>query len=58
MLIIGYWFEGAVIWGGIWLGITMIGAIIAHIRVKDPFSKTAAAIVFLVLIVILVIKVS
>jgi hypothetical protein len=32
----------------------MIGAIIAHIRVKDPFSKTAAAIVFLVLIVILV----
>ncbi|MXQ53936.1 DoxX family protein [Shimazuella alba] len=54
MLIIGYWFEGAVIWGGIWLGITMIGAIIAHIRVKDPFSKTAAAIVFLVLIIILV----
>ncbi|WP_028777095.1 DoxX family protein [Shimazuella kribbensis] len=54
ILIIGYWYAEAVAWGAIWLGITMIGAIIAHVRVKDPFSKTAAAIVFTVLITILV----
>jgi uncharacterized membrane protein YphA (DoxX/SURF4 family) len=54
ILIIGYWYTEAIVWGAIWLGITMIGAIIAHVRVKDPFSKTAAAIVFAVLIGILV----
>ena len=54
ILITGYWYESAVVYGAILLGITMIGAVLAHIRVRDTFNKTAAAIVFLVLIVIFV----
>lgn len=53
MLIVGYWYEAAVVWGAIWLGMIMVGAVLAHIRVRDLLNKTAAAIVFLVLIVIL-----
>ena len=53
LLIIGYWYVGAVAWAGIWLGITMLAACLAHFRIKDPISKVAPAIVFTVLIMIL-----
>lgn len=53
VLIIGYWYEGAVAWAGIWLGITMVAACLAHVRVRDSFSKTAPAIVFMVLVILL-----
>jgi hypothetical protein len=53
VLIIGYWSEEAVAWGGIWLGITMLLAFLAHIRVKDAVGKTVTPVVFLVLIIIL-----
>jgi hypothetical protein len=46
VLISGYWFVGMVAWAGIWLGITMLLACLAHLRVKDPFGKTAPALVF------------
>jgi uncharacterized membrane protein YphA (DoxX/SURF4 family) len=48
-LIIGFWYADAVAWAAIWLGVTMLFAILAHLRVKDPFGKTAAAVVFAVL---------
>ncbi|MDQ0113988.1 DoxX family protein [Paenibacillus harenae] len=54
-LIIGYWYEGTVAWAGIWLGITMLLACIAHFRVKDPISKTTPAIFFTALIIVLTI---
>lgn len=47
--------AGAIAWGGIWLGITMLAACLAHIRVKDSIGKTVPPVVFLVLIVILTI---
>ncbi|WLD93307.1 DoxX family protein [Alkalihalobacillus sp. AL-G] len=53
VLVIGYWYEGVVVWAGIWLGITMLLACLAHLRVKDPFGKTAPAILFLVLVLTL-----
>lgn len=53
VLIIGYWVEAAVAWAGIWLGITMLLAVFAHIRVRDQFGKTLTPVVFLVLIIIL-----
>ncbi|MBX4148426.1 DoxX family protein [Paenibacillus lautus] len=53
VLIIGYWVQGAVAWAGIWLGITMLVAVLAHIRVKDQFGKTVTPVVFLVFIIIL-----
>jgi hypothetical protein len=55
VLVIGYWYAGAVAWAGIWLGITMLLACLAHFRVKDSFSKTAPAIVFTALVIILTI---
>ncbi|RIX46522.1 DoxX family protein [Paenibacillus nanensis] len=53
VLIIGYWAEEAVAWAGIWLGITMLLAVLAHIRVKDQFGKTITPVVFLVIIIML-----
>lgn len=55
VLIIGYWFTGALAWAGIWLGITMLLACFTHFRVKDPIGKTAPAFVFAVLNIILII---
>jgi uncharacterized membrane protein YphA (DoxX/SURF4 family) len=55
LLIIGYWYEGAVAGACIWLGVTMLLACLAHFRVKDSISKTAPAIVFTTLIFILTI---
>jgi uncharacterized membrane protein YphA (DoxX/SURF4 family) len=54
VLIIGYWFAGAVAWAGIWLGITMLLACLTHFRVKDPIGKTMPAVVFAMLNIILI----
>lgn len=54
MLIIGYWSSGAVAWAGIWLGITMLLACLAHIKVHDPIGKTMPAFVFAVLNIVLI----
>ncbi|MFX3635930.1 MAG: DoxX family protein [Candidatus Pristimantibacillus sp.] len=53
LLIIGYWYSDAVTWACIWLGITMLLACLAHFRVKDPIGKTAPALMFTALIIIL-----
>ncbi|GIO27957.1 DoxX family protein [Ornithinibacillus bavariensis] len=55
VLITGYWIEGVIAWGGIWLGITMLVAVLAHIRVKDSIGNTMTPVVFLALITILTI---
>lgn len=55
VLIVGYWNADGIVWGGIWLGITMLVALLAHIRVKDAIGKTMTPVVFLVLIIILTI---
>jgi hypothetical protein len=55
VLIIGYWFAGAVAWAGIWLGITMLMACFAHFKVKDPIGKAVPAFVFAVITIILII---
>ncbi|MGP4039739.1 DoxX family protein [Gracilibacillus sp. D59] len=52
-LIIGYWYGGVVVWAGIWLGITMLVACLAHLRVKDTFGKMSPALVFFVLVITL-----
>lgn len=55
VLIVGYWYVGAVTWGAIWLGITMLVACLMHLRAKDTFGKTAPALVFAVLNIILIV---
>jgi uncharacterized membrane protein YphA (DoxX/SURF4 family) len=50
-LIVGYWEPSWVALGALILGITGIGGILTHIRVKDPFKQTFM-ILFLAIIAI------
>src|SRR5690625_4765977 len=52
-LIIGFWLQWVVVIAGLWFGITMLVGMIAHIRVKDPLSKSTPAFVLLVISIIL-----
>ncbi|WP_374703398.1 DoxX family protein [Bacillus sp. V3-13] len=51
----GYWYAGAIVWACFWLGITMLLAFLAHIRVKDSMGKSMPPLVFLAIIIILII---
>ncbi|WP_245799227.1 DoxX family protein [Virgibacillus siamensis] len=48
-LIIGFWLPWVVTIAGLWFAVTMLVAIIAHIRVKDPLGKTIPAFVLLII---------
>lgn len=52
-LIIGFWVPWVLVIAGLWIGITMLIGMIAHIRVKDPFSKSIPSFVLLVISVTL-----
>jgi hypothetical protein len=54
-IIIGYWYQEVAAWAGIWLGITMLLACLAHLRVKHPIGKAVPAFVIVLIAVILVI---
>lgn len=45
----GYWYDWATAWAGVWLGITMLVACLVHLKARDSFGKTAPALVFAVL---------
>lgn len=49
----GYWYNWATSWAGVWLGITMLVACFVHLKVRDSFGKTAPAVVFAALNIIL-----
>ncbi|GAA3407780.1 DoxX family protein [Paenibacillus hodogayensis] len=51
-LIAGYFFPGLAGWAGLWLGVTMIGACLAHIRAKDPIGKSLPAFVIAVIAIV------
>lgn len=53
-LIIGYWYSGMIGWASVLLGITMLVACLAHIKVKDSFSKIVPALLFAVINIILI----
>lgn len=42
-LFIGIWIPWAAAGAGAWLAITMLGAVAAHFRVKDPIGKAMPA---------------
>ncbi|WP_135555421.1 DoxX family protein [Paenibacillus cymbidii] len=50
-LVIGYWHSGAAAWSGILIGIMMLVAIFAHLRVKHSFGKLFPAVLNLALAV-------
>lgn len=47
--IVGIWYPAWAAWAGIWIAITMFGAVIVHVRAKDPANQMAGPIVLLVL---------
>jgi len=48
-LIVGYWYQEAAAWAGIWLGITMLMACLAHLRVKHPIGRAIPAFVLVLI---------
>ncbi|WP_336771097.1 DoxX family protein [Paenibacillus sp. MMO-58] len=48
-LLIGYWYPGMAGWAGVWIGITMLLAVLSHLRVKHPFGKMFPAVLNLVI---------
>ncbi|TMU87520.1 DoxX family protein [Bacillus sp. BHET2] len=53
LLVIGYWQENVISAGALILGITAIGGMLAHIRVKDGFKDTIMIVVLGILSFIL-----
>ncbi|MFD2611418.1 DoxX family protein [Paenibacillus gansuensis] len=48
-MIAGIWVEGLASWAGLWIGVTMLFAVIFHLRVGDSFGKALPALVLAVL---------
>lgn len=54
-LAVGYFYSHWATIAGIWLALTMFGAILAHVRIKDSFKQmTAAVVIFCFTMVFLV----
>ncbi|MBB6670235.1 DoxX family protein [Cohnella nanjingensis] len=55
VLIVGYWYAGAIGWAGIWLGVTMVAAFFVHLKAKDPIGKSSPALVFATINIVLIV---
>ncbi|SEO72769.1 DoxX family protein [Paenibacillus sp. OV219] len=52
-LIVGYWDPSWVAVGALILGITGIGGVITHLRVKDPFKQTFMILLLAIISIVL-----
>ncbi|WP_339301610.1 DoxX family protein [Paenibacillus sp. FSL R5-0623] len=48
-VIAGIWNEGLAAWGGLLIVVTMIGAIMTHIKIKDQLKQMLMPIILLIL---------
>lgn len=55
LLFAGIWLNSLALIGAIVLGATMIGAVITHIRAKDPLSASTMPIILLALNILVII---
>jgi len=55
-LAVGYFYSHWATIAGIWLALTMIGAILAHIRIKDSFKEMMAAVVIFCLTMVFLVS--
>ncbi|MBW3114651.1 DoxX family protein [Bacillus sp. MCCB 382] len=53
LLVLGYWNETYIVTGSLILGVTAIGGMLAHIRVKDGFKDTSMIVLLGILAFIL-----
>ena len=51
LLIIGVWFENLTFYSTIGIAILMIGALLMHLKVKDPIKKSLPAISILLMLI-------
>jgi len=51
--IVGYWEPSWAAAAGLWLAVTMLGAVLAHVRIKEPIKQSVPALVLLVLSLVL-----
>ncbi|MBD8071569.1 DoxX family protein [Bacillus sp. PS06] len=49
LVIAGIWIEGLAVWGGLIIVVTMIGAILTHIKIKDSIKSMGMPMILLVL---------
>ena len=47
LIFIGIWIPGIVVWGALGMIVLMIGALISHVKVFDPFKKSIPALLML-----------
>ena len=52
-LVVGYWDREVAAWAGIWLGVTMLVAVLSHLRVKHPIGQAAPALLLTVIATVL-----
>ncbi|MCR8659803.1 DoxX family protein [Paenibacillus endoradicis] len=52
-LIIGFWYEGVLAISALWIACIMIGAVLFHIRTKDPINKIIPAAILMLLALVL-----
>lgn len=50
-MIMGIWNEDIGAWAGIGLGVIMLGAVLTHVRIKDPVGAMIAPLVLMLLAV-------
>ncbi|MCY9666048.1 DoxX family protein [Paenibacillus alginolyticus] len=57
LLVAGIWNDRLVVFGGWLLVVIMVGAVITHLRIKDPVSKIGMPVILIILtLVVLLIK--
>ncbi|PQP81633.1 hypothetical protein C0Q44_18200 [Paenibacillus sp. PCH8] len=49
LVIAGIWIDGLAAWGGLLIVVTMIGAILTHIKIKDQLKQMLMPIILLIL---------
>ncbi|MFC4775783.1 DoxX family protein [Paenibacillus sp. GCM10023252] len=54
-LVVGYWNAIVAVWAAIWIGVTMLVAVLLHFRVKDPIGKSVPAIIITLIAAALVV---
>lgn len=54
LLIISVWYEPLQVPSALGIGLLMLGAVIMHVKIKDPFIKSLPALIFLFLTALVV----
>lgn len=54
LLIVGLWCKQCTLWGALLLSLLMAGAVVMHIKVKDPVKKSIPAAIILLLCLYLI----